>query len=429
MHWNIDQRISLCFFVAVTSVGLRAYPLEETVGVGPRAQGMAGTGVAVSKDHSAVYYNPADLSYCQRHSLTVSDIQVTPHFSLDDGGPTPHQIKSSNIASLGACIVLPHGFNLGFYAAMPTKAMATMKLMTATDAPRMNMYTEDLLTPSIFAGLSYRILKELSVGVSATMPIHADVKQLAHISGPENRVNAEIDNVISSGVGLVFGVAAEPLKDWRLGLSYRSAMYGRFEAVAMNQPTVIENVTLPIDVVMDGVFAFSPHQVAFGTSYTFFDSLVIATNVTWSHWSKYKGPFMRLAPLSFFAKLAEFPNEPLDYTDNVSIRLGSEYTWNKLVAARVGYAYKPRTLGLPAKETNVLDGNLHTVTAGVTYHIVSDKEWFLDVHLHGAVDILPWQDVNKDAESPENERVRITLREYSFGGVAWNVGAAITAGF
>jgi len=291
-----------------------------------------------------VYYNPADLSYCQRHSLTISDMQVTPRFSLGDGGPAPHQIKSSNIASLGACFVLPYGFNVGFYAAMPTKNMATMKLQTANSNPRMNMYTEDLLSPSIFVGLSYRILKELSVGVSATTPIHANVKQVAMISIPNSRFEADLDNTVSSGIGLIFGVAAEPLEKWRLGLSYRSAMYGRFEVLASNQITVIKDASADIDIVMNGVFGFSPHQVAFGTSYTLFESVVVSTNLTWSHWSTYKGPFVTVAPLqhSFFAKLTPAPYEPLDYVDSVSFRLAAEYTWRKLVAGRAGYAFKQR---------------------------------------------------------------------------------------
>jgi long-subunit fatty acid transport protein len=434
MHRAFYLKILLYFSLALIHEGLFAFGPEDTLGVGPRAQGMAGTAVAVSTDHSAVYYNPADLSYCQRHLVTISDMQVTPNFSLGEGGPKPYQISSSNIMSLGACLALPHNFNLGFYAALPTKSMATMKLQTATFAPRMNLYTADLLSPSVFAGLSYRILKELSVGVSATTTINANVKQIARVSLPNNRMGIELDNEINSSVALIFGIAAEPIENWRLGLSYRTARRGRFEVLAAQQIEVLGDASADAEFAMDGVIGFSPHQVAFGTSYTFFNPkspLVIATNLTWSHWSTYKGPFIRVVPLETSTNTARgilAPNQPLDYNDNVSVSVGAEYTWNSLVAGRVGYAFKPRTLALPTKSTNVLDGNFHSVAAGATYHVINSKEWLLDVHLNGTIDILPSQTVNKE-EGPIDEVGPPEFQTYRFGGLAWNVAAAVSIGF
>ncbi|MEI6804920.1 MAG: hypothetical protein WCK49_00245 [Myxococcaceae bacterium] len=374
---------SVSFFLAVFS--LQAGPIEDTFGAGARNKAMGGAGINIAEDYTATFYNPSLLALCRGSRLSMGYDLI--HTSLNDPNPEAEQLGTYQALNLGFCLKPLNHVGIGVYTNFslgPIEFTAN----TLNTTPTFIMYAGDLKAFSMMMGGGYAPIKQLTIGAAMSMATGVTLgTDLKGSPGSKTPVEASFPAQISPIVGAIAGVTATPLDDWKLSLVYRSSTYGKINIkVDANLYDQSLNTTY-----IGGYLSYSPHQIAFGSSYLLNDKFLFTGDLTYYFWSAYPGPFLKIEtdPNSvLFSGITVAPTEPPNFSNILVPRAGFEYTvWDKL-KVRAGYSFRKTPAPIPAGTAKLLDASAHRVSAGVGYEFQLYQNIFLITDAFFSADIL-----------------------------------------
>lgn len=401
------------------SGGVRANPLESLWGVGARAKAMGGTGSVLAQDYSAVYANPAGLSWCGGNRVTLGYHHLASHLNVH----TDQQLKEEPLQfgrydrlHVGLCLPLPLRLSLGVLFESGFLEPARMRVQTQNPQPQFVLYGTPMKQPSIFGGLSLRIIRGLSAGVGVGSTVSSRIDTNIVIKGLEMDVDVQGDLLPS--LLWIAGVRYEPVAGWRLALIYRHPTFSRFETNI--KPEVVLGSFSTGDMIRaasDIRLSYAPMQVAVGALLSPLKVLRLALELTWMRWSDYQSPFPQSKTSLGFIK-DKF--DVLPFRDTLVPRVGLEYTWRELLSFRGGYHYHQAVVPPPTADTgdtNVLDGDTHFFTFGGGYQLLRLKRAQIGLDVFGIVGTMSPTAVDKPGRAEPNR--------YDFGGILWDAGASI----
>jgi long-subunit fatty acid transport protein len=409
--------------------------------LGARNKAMGGAGTALANDFSAVFYNPGQLSACPHNSISINYFHTDHALRLQPGPtqgsyPEPEPIPPRDWAAIGICVKLPLRLSFGFHYAMNLQRPMAMSHDAIDPKPQFALHNKRLDGFSIMTGLSFAILDNLSIGGAVSILSNSTLYIENNI--PVVTGGKVVDNVIhwdlTPTVAPYFGARWQIVPELGIGAAYRFALYHQLEVDARTR-VELAGVLIDLDLLMQGSMWYSPQQMAFGMTYAPVRQVTLSADLTWYNWSAYPGPFVVSSPRadSAVARSLTFPpREPPGFVDIWVPRFGAEYVWANRLAARLGYSFRPTPAPVPKGTANLLDADLHVMSAGLGYHwapepvlvhTAAEPSFFdLDFGIAGLrldayfqLGIMPSRTVKNSAPGQ-------TLTDFSFGGHYLDVG-------
>ncbi|MEM7402557.1 MAG: outer membrane protein transport protein [Myxococcota bacterium] len=394
-------------------------PLQTTFGIGTRSKAMGGAGSVLAEDFSAVYANPAGLSFCSRSQIALgyhhiaSQLSVKTQQQLD---AAPLQFGHYDRMHVGLCFPAPLRLSLGLFFESGFLQPARMRVQSQNPQPQFLLYDTTLTQPSMMGGLALRIVRSLSVGIGLGTAVSTHVNTSANVQVvPPNLEMVDLDGELSPSLLLVGGLTYQPAEGWRLALVYRTATFSSFNSEANVDIKAGTLQGIPVRLISKLKMAYAPMQLVAGALLSPLRVLRVAVELTWLRWSKHEGPFPKtiMEP----ELIGSQQPETIAFQDTFVPRMGMEYSWRDMLAIRGGYAYHMAVTKLPTQQTNVLDGNTHFFTTGAGYRPPRIKKVQLKLDAFGQVGYMPDTSVNKPTQPEPNQ--------YTFGGVVWDTGLTV----
>lgn len=368
---------------------LLAGPIEDSLGgAGARNKALGGAGINIAEDYTATFYNPALLALCRGSRLSLGYDYV--HTGLKDSDPQAEQLDNYQGINLGFCLKPLNHVGIGVYSNFSLGPIE-FNAGTQTPTPTFIMYAGDLKAFSMMMGAGYSPIKQLTFGAAMSLATGVNLGTNLTLSTSEPHITAKFPAQISPIVGAIFGVTGIPLPDWRLSLVYRSETFGKIDIKTNASYGTSTNKTNLAETLIQGFLSYSPHQIAFGSSYFLDNKWLFTADATYYFWSKYPGPFLEILNTSqsnLSPGVTISGIEPPNFTDVIVPRAGVEFTaWEKL-KVRAGYAFRPTPAPVPAGQARLLDASAHRLSLGTGYEFQLYQNIFLIADAFFAADIL-----------------------------------------
>jgi long-chain fatty acid transport protein len=278
-----------------------------------------------------------------------------------------------------------------------------------------------------------------------------DVTGHLDLSRPnDSALRDQVDANLASVVYPDVGARVELSKSAAIALVYRGQFALDLDVAARLRAGVGlaragDLTTLALALQTDTVEAFLPQQVVLGAAWKLAgDDLHANLDLTWVNWSAYVPPVTRIeetlsapAPAGGWPAGVRAPSVPgptvvvpIEMHDRVVPHLGVE--WRPLArpaweaTLRGGYELARSPIGAQSGETNYVDRDRHSLSAGAGVRFASPAGSILPgsvrVDLHVQLSVLPTATTTK--RDPAD-----LVGDYTAGGHIWNVGASAAVGF
>ena len=410
----------------------------DTDGCSARAVARGGSLVALGFDYDAAYYNPANVLSRKRVHLGFGFDYVAPHTDFRAAAGTFDPIEpASNLGfhlgfstPIGGIFDNVLGFGLAFFH--PLTAGTNV---SSVDPSRPWWYRYQSLPDKLVlaAGLAVEPLPWLRLGLGAQLLAALDGAVDASISLTEGRFLREsIDLEVVPRIAPTTGLALGPLGGFRLGATYRGALELDYRLPVRVD---IEQVGL-LDVLVEGVSLYTPHQLAFGLGWESapapergWSAELGLTIELWSHAPPAGARFLLAIddrhlqpndPAGVPDRVIDVQGErvPLGAVDTVTPRAGVEWRPDDHWSLRAGYFFRPTHLPDPVYQTNTLDTAAHVMSLGAGIMFgdpTADQAAPLSLDLAFQWTYLTDRTVQKDAlaGSPQGA--------YQAGGNLWHI--------
>jgi long-chain fatty acid transport protein len=355
-------------FALATSV-VRANP-AEVFGFGSRQAAMGGAAAARVDDFSSVYYNPAGLAGSHGKHVAFGLLGAASHLSINDRS---YELSEPFGFSFGATAPAPLGgilkdrlfVGIGLYMLPTTLVRVIARLPSEPFYPWYDNRTQRIV---ILPGLAWRVNERFNLGVALDVLAGLGGQVVAG-EGPTRALDARVDEEIPTNAALHAGFQGKLSADWTIAFAYRGEFGVPFTTISQT-----EVAGEPIDLSIKAKGLFTPHTFVVGLSWKT-PVVDLALDGQWALWSGYAGPFVAVdSELPLVGPLSGILPE-VPWKDTFGVRFGAEKnmamddggSW----ALRGGYGFE--TSPVPAEQpgvTNLLDGNKHTVSAGVGFRFV-----------------------------------------------------------
>lgn len=406
-------------FAALASPGVAVANPVDMFGFGARAAAMGGAHTAAADDSSATYYNPArmagfsDIHIDLGYQLGAPALQVDGHDlgvdwsrGMTIGLAVPGRVAGKRIA-IGAGIFLPDEH-------------VTRTRSLPSQRPRFALYDNRPQRLFLSADAAIEIVPGLSIGgglayLSSTQGA-VELRGLIGFPQPEQSdLELSIDVDLRTIRYPHAGIAWSPTRWLDLGLSYR----GSFQLDIELQFRIDGDVGLPgtepvvddgfLDLATSSHDLFQPAEITAGATARLTPRTTVSFDLGWYRWSQFENPAARIQidlDVGQFNDLVELPPELLlpepYYHDIVVPRLGVEHlawvTSGRALRVRGGYSYEPSPAPEQIGETNFIDNDKHTVTAGAGLQLAHFGEIILrplDLDAYLGVTLMPGRDHHK----------------------------------
>lgn len=424
---------------------------QDVLGVGSRIKAMGGAGTAAAVDHSATFYNPANLAYCRTNSAALELQHLTYGLKVesDNEAIEGRDLEDRTAVTIGACLFLPFDVSLGIALEAGLQNPQTLYHKSLNSQPLFALYGQPMDQLTLTGALSYRVTDQIALGLGGAVLVNSwlDLRNSVPVVTEDEELTNEIAWQLNPTGALYAGITYRATENLRFGASYRGALYHKLEAYAY---TTVEaaGIVLDVDFILEGAAWYSPQQVAVGGAYDIGPHASIAADVTWYNYANHPGPYLRATPIddqdSIAADLTYPPVEEPNFRDIFVPRVGGEYFVMPELALRAGVAYKPTPAPRPKEDAraNLLDESVTTVSLGAGWSFGGYPQGaqardatattpadgdpkpangaVLDAHLR----LHHMPDVTVDKRDPDLGDYR-----YTFGGVMFDVGLTLTVGW
>ena len=423
------RRATTCFLLAASVLlapaGARAHPFD-TYGFTSRAIAMGGAATAAATDLDATYYNPAAVART-RGLVAGAGLLVADDFLTVDGDDAG--LDTQVLLEIGVAASLPLGevmrdrLFLSLVIALPHSGL--YDVVQPDDAAVGFPFWDARNRRVVLSGvLAARITDWLLVGLGTTMLPDVTGAVQVDLAGSSGRNATQV--AVDYNFAAVAGVLAQPLPWLAFGVTYRQAQATRIDLpvdvdVIADFPPVSARVVSPAYAL--------PHELAFGVEVRPLETLTIAVDLTWYHYSqvRYSSP-----DVTVFDTGGEIVQESRAarsaFHDVFAPRLGVEWRALPWLLVRGGYAWIGSPVPAQTGVTNLLDADRNVLSLGLGFDLPG--EWFggairrMAIDVHGQLSLLRNRAVAKEEFLPDNPgfpRISLSGGTFSFGlsGRVW----------
>lgn len=353
----------------------------------PRDIGMGGAMTAAVIGYSALYYNPAALTRDKQHSLGLGLHLSAPFLTIDRESPaaTPAAVLPDTHVGVSLGWVKPFGgifddrLAVGVSVSLPIERLVRVQGYDPA-APQFYLYQN----------LQDKLLIHLGVAADPTdwLSLGLGVQILADVIG---KANLDLDIVAGTFTRRTVGVTLEPTASPFAGLHIHPALgegggqlgiglaFRGSSELAFDLPVIVrEGEALDLRIDVSQTVLWTPHELAFGLSYTLDDpALTLAMDLTYAWWSDAPDPSPRLSVDLGGRLVAAFgldsaldlsvDRKPLDlgFRDTLTARVGVEWSPSGAVTLRGGYFFRPTPAPPATGSQAYLDNDAHVVSLGL----------------------------------------------------------------
>lgn len=367
---------------------------EDVFGFGVRTMAMGATGAAVGEGYEAVWGNPALLSLARDRELTLGFLGA--HFDLRAGERISYDgLRGSFI---GATLPVPFGgflkdrvaLGLGFFT--PFDLIVRGRILYP-ETPQF-LIADRTQTVAVQAGLGLDIGWGIRVGggFAALAALTGSVLVATDASG---RVGTVVENTLVASYGPIIGASYDLGDAYRIGLTFRGELVGRFNVIITVQD--LGGIVVP-PLNISGVAQYDPWQLALEVARVK-GPWKLAVGATLKHWSAYPGPAEAtvrcpevdpatgMAPAAACGALVP---EPPGYSDTVVPRVGAERTLELRPGLkghiRGGYFFEPSPAPEQTGASNLFDNARSVFSLGYGVELGPPlpglrAEWFGQLHI------------------------------------------------
>jgi long-chain fatty acid transport protein len=391
--------------VISSAAGSASASSEDVFGFGVRSMAMGASGAAVGQGYEAVYGNPALLALARDRELTLGFVGA--HFDLRAGERISYDgLRGSFI---GATLPLPFGgalkdriaVGLGFFA--PFDLIVRGRILFP-ETPQF-LIADRTQSVAVQAGVGVDIGWGIRVGggFAALAALTGSVGVATDASG---RVGTVVEDTLVASYGPIVGASYDIGDEYRVGLTFRGELVGRFNVVITVQD--LGGIVVP-PLNISGVAQYDPWQFALEFARVK-GPWKLAAGATWKHWSAYPGPAEATVrcpeadpSTGATGSCGALVPEPPGYSDTVVPRLGVERTLDLKAGLRAhlrgGYFFEPSPAPEQTGAANLFDNSRSVLSIGYGIELAPPlpalrAEWFGQLH------ILHSRTHTKDPEVP-----------------------------
>ncbi|MCP2519135.1 outer membrane protein transport protein [Candidatus Aminicenantes bacterium AC-335-K20] len=309
----------------------------DNILMGTRALSMGTAFTAVADDPSAIFYNPAGLTF-QTHSINLSleGIYIMPKHSYTLPSGTTVYSKLKNYYPQAFISIKKERWSFGFGVYCPYGGGGVDWSRQDLGYPLKAILGIYSFTPSI----AYKFSEKLSAGINFSIyKGKMEVETENPLYGPMSI--DESGTSYSAG----FGILYRPNEKIGIGLSFRGPAKMK-----------IEGDTKLMGMNFDSETKFNlPYSIELGISYRLKENFLISADVDYSHWSslkKLEGKIKNV-PVAPGITMDIDKSEIINYKNIVKFKVGTEYIFPKGIAVRAGVAYD--NYARPDETLNLMD--------------------------------------------------------------------------
>jgi long-subunit fatty acid transport protein len=374
----------LATVLAGAATPARANP-ADVFGLGARGAAMGGAQTATVDDSTASYYNPARLTATDDIHIDLGYQMAAPSVGTE-GGDFP--VDRSEGLALGIAVpgkIAGQRLAIGASLFLPDQQVTRTRTLPA-ERPRFLAYDNRPQRILLAATAAVELFRGLSIGAGvAYMASTNGEVELRGLVGFPDPTGSDLDLSIDVDVQTIryphAGIAWQALPWLSFGVSYRGGfrlvidqtVRVRGDIGAPGQPVVVEDGRLDLRSVSQDLF--QPMQVTAGVAAQVLPNWLVALDLAYQRWSEFDNPTARIdieLDIKQFNDLVAIPPmRPLavpNLHDIIVPRLGVEWRSDpggrRVWSARGGYVFEPRVAPEQAGESNFIDNDKHTLTAG-----------------------------------------------------------------
>ena len=375
--------------LAVNAVFAAGFGIYEA---SPRGNALGGTLVGSTRDASAVYYNPANMTEMTNVSVMVGVSFINPFCDTKvDGIGQPKMNPGWFVdPTFYATIPLPADFALGIGGfsefGLGTKYGTNWMLAGDTIETTIKQYT---LNPV----LAYKVTDWWSIAGGLKMSYITFNNKKHPLNGfpglPRHAFSSELDGH-DYAIGYNFATDFKILDNLSFGLHYRSMLKHDIKGdFTMKGPTIPGLMAPPYHLPAAARLDL-PQSITGGINWDATEKLHLGFVATWTQWSSVDNIKFRIPQFGY--------NEPLHWKDAWRFGWGAEYDLTDDFAVRLGYVHdrdpsgKHGTTMLPPGDRHIIGTGFgwyvwRTLRLDVGYNfiIMQDSERDITLKANGAV--------------------------------------------
>lgn len=359
-------------FAALLFAGTAKASPEDVFGFGIRSSAMGATGAADARGYEAVYGNPSLLPADAR--LTVTFGAVGAVFDMRaDGKRLPYEPLRGSV--IGAVVPIPFGgllknriaVGLGFFTPFNLVVRGRILYPEKQQFPLPDRTQSVAVQAGIGVDLGYGL--RIGGGFAALAALSGSVLVATDTTG---RIGTVVEDTLLASYGPIVGASFEFLKAYRVGLTFRGPLVGRFNVVITVRD--LGDITVP-PLNISGIAQYDPWQIAL--EFARVKGPVRASiGATYKHWSAYPGAAEATVrcPVPVPIPGQEPPicdvlsPPPPGYSNTVVARAGVEALFapgaSVTMALRGGFFFEPSPAPQQTKESNQFDNARAALTVG-----------------------------------------------------------------
>lgn len=343
-----------------------------------RGSALGGALVGATRDASAVYYNPANMTELTNVSVMVGATMINPFCDVKVDGVPQTKMNPSWFCDPTFYVVVPLPFDLAFglggysEAGLGTKYGNYWALAGDTTETTLIQYS---LNPN----LAWKVTDWWSVGGGLKLSyIYFDNKKRPYFGTPGTSLESELEGDDYS-IGYDFGTDFKITKKLSFGVVYRSEIKHNIEGDfdINGVMTIPPFPTSPYGALGGQTHSDAsakltlPQSITAGVNYDASDAWRMGAAVTWTGWSSVDNINFKIPARKPGGGTCGY-DLPLKWRDVFRFGFGTEYDFAEDWTARLGYVYDMDPTNSKHATTMLPAGDRHILSFGLGWEIAQN---------------------------------------------------------
>ena len=362
----ILRGVVLCMLTSVAGVSAACAGGFHSRELSARALGMANVLVAMPDDATAMYVNPAALSFLTRTHLSLGTTLTFPEYTFIGVSPSTQSTKMKSQASYPPNACLAHGFANGIGIGISVTNPYAVKTDWGAEWVGNSIVTSsEIRSVQVTPSASIRIGNHWSLGLGVQVVfLRMDLNRRYGLSYASTIPMVYTTGSADMTYGFEIGVMYVPDDVWRMGLALKSRTRSSIEQGTVTYSGVPGEsgvMVMPNASYMSSVTL--PDQVRAGVSVQPVSGLLLAGEVGLARWSTFKNLLVRIGSPVYEQRFEQY-----GWKDAFAVRGGIELALDDL-RLRAGIAYEESPIPDSQLRPSLPDAHSIVYAAGIGFEI------------------------------------------------------------